>query len=169
MTCSDLTIRPVRETDDLAALTELLHRAYKPLADQGMRYVASYQTEDVTRRRLGRGQGYLALLSEALVGTVTLYSSTSFNECAWYQRPGIWFFGQFAVDPAYQRQGVGAALMDWIEGEAQSGGAAELALDTSEHAADLIAYYARRGYRPVGTVQWPVTNYRSVVLSKLLR
>ena len=35
-------------------------------------------------------------------------------------------------------------------------------------AADLIAYYARRGYRHVESVQWPRKRYRSVVLSKAL-
>ena len=40
----DLSIRPAADSD-IAVLTELLHRAYRPLAEQGMRYVASYQTK----------------------------------------------------------------------------------------------------------------------------
>ena len=153
---------------DIAALTDLLHRAYRPLAEQGMRYVASYQTEEVTRRRLGRGWGYAALREKTLVGTVTLYPTTVFSECAWYQRPEVWYFGQYAVDPLSQGQGIGGALMHFVEEVAREGGAAELALDTSEQAARLIAFYTRRGYRQVETIQWPVTNYRSVVLSKTL-
>ncbi len=168
MICSDYVIRPICETDDLAALTELLHRAYQPLAERGMRFVASYQTEEVTRRRLGYGQGYVAVVRDALVGTVTLYPIPTTNECTWYQRPGVWHFAQYAVDPPCQGQGIGAALMDWVEGEARRHGATELALDTSEHASELLATYTRRGYRHVETIQWPVTNYKSLVLSKTL-
>ena len=120
-----LAIRPVADSD-VAALTELLLRAYRPLAEQGMHYVASYQTEDVTRRRLGRGLGYVALLGETLVGTVTLYPTTIFSECAWYQQPEVWYFGQFAVDPPYQDRGVGGALMDFAEQAARGAGASRL-------------------------------------------
>ncbi len=165
---SALVIRRVRATDDFAALTDLLHWAYAPLAAAGMRFFASHQSEEATRRRLERGLGFVAQTGQTLIGTVTLYPSTDFNECAWYLRPDVWYFGQYAVDPACQGQGIGRALLHFAEQTARNGGAAELALDTSEGAADLIAYYARHGYRQVQTVQWPVTNYRSVVLSKTL-
>ena len=163
-----LMIRPVAETDDLAALTALLHRAYRPLAEAGMRYVASYQTEEVTRKRLARGRGYIAEWDGRVVGTLTLYPQAAMTECAWYKRDDVWYFGQFAVDPDRQGRGIGAALLDFAEATAREGGARELALDTSERADRLLALYARRGYRPVETVQWPVTNYRSVILSKTL-
>ena len=162
-----LSICPVAE-DDIAALTTLLHRAYLPLAEQGMRYLASRQTEDVTRRRLESGLGFVARLGEALAGTITLYPHASFDQCAWYQRPEVWYFGQYAVDPAHQGVGIGRILLDFAEQSARDGGAKELALDTSEYAADLLALYTRRGYRQVEAIQWPVTNYRSFVLSKTL-
>ena len=160
-------IRPVAD-EDVPALTELLHRAYQPLAAEGMRFVASYQSEEVTRRRLSRGFGFVALFRDTLAGTIALYPKASFDECAWYQRPDVWYFGQYAVDPPYQGTGIGAALLNFAERSAREGGAAELALDTSERALLLLAFYARHGYRQVETVQWSVTNYRSLVLSKSL-
>jgi GNAT superfamily N-acetyltransferase len=75
---------------------------------------------------------------------------------------------QFGVRPDLQRQGLGAAMMDFVEAEARRHGAGELALDTAEGALHLVDWYRRRGHRPVETVQWPVTDYRSVVLSKAL-
>ena len=75
-------------------------------------------------------------------------------------------FGQFAVDPAFQRMGIGARLLEIVEELARDMGAAEIALDTSEHATRLLELYHSRGYRVVDTVQWEDTNYRSLVLSK---
>lgn len=43
-----------------------------------------------------------------------------------------------------------------------------LALDTSEHAHQLISMYKKLNYRFIEYANWNVTNYRSVVLSKEL-
>ena len=42
-------------------------------------------------------------------------------------------------------------------------------LDTAEGAEHLIRTYEKRGYRFIEYVQWEVTNYRSVVMSKKLK
>ena len=86
-----------------------------------------------------------------------------------YERPGVAAFGQYAVDPAFKGRGIGAQLLELVEQRARAAGAAELALDTSEHAADLIALYERKGFRFVEHAQWRDVNYRSVVMSKELR
>jgi hypothetical protein len=44
-----------------------------------------------------------------------------------------------------------------------------LALDTAEHAKELIALYKSKGFQFVEYLKWPDTNYRSVVLAKRLR
>lgn len=58
--------------------------------------------------------------------------------------------------------------MDLAEQRARERGATWIAIDTSEHAMELIATYRRRGYEIVDSAQWDVTNYRSVVLAKRL-
>ena len=50
-----------------------------------------------------------------------------------------------------------------------SNGAAELALDTSEGADHLIAWYERIGFRIVEYAQWKGKRYRSVIMSKTLQ
>lgn len=47
-------------------------------------------------------------------------------------------------------------------------GARRIAIDTSEHAADLIALYRRRGYEVIDSIRWPETNYRSLIMTKSL-
>lgn len=165
----DVTIRPIQETDSFEEMTELLHRAYRVLADRGLRFVATYQDALVTRRRAMRGLCFIAEKDGKPVGTITYYSPTGQEGVDWYQRSDVAHFGQFAVEPGMQGLGIGSALIRLAEEIAVQRGMTELALDTSEQAVHLIAYYQRRGYRLIGYYQWDVTNYRSVILSKRLR
>ena len=163
-----IQIRELRPDDSLDTITTLLHEAYAPLAGMGLRYLASHQDSATTKRRLKRGIPFVATREGALIGTVTLYPPATESPCAWYMRPGVYCFGQFAIRPDLQRQGIGSRLLRVIEARARECGAAELALDTAEGATHLRAWYERLGFRFIGNVSWDVTNYRSVVLSKNL-
>jgi len=164
-----LTIRLLTAGDDLALLTALLHRAYGALAERGMRFLASYQDVATTARRIARGQCAVAEWGGRLIGTVLFRPAGGGRGTPWYLQPDVATVGQFAVEPAWQRRGVGGRLMDWAEARARESGAAEVALDTAETADDLIRFYTRRGYRFVEHVNWgDVVNYRSVVMSKTL-
>jgi ribosomal protein S18 acetylase RimI-like enzyme len=77
-------------------------------------------------------------------------------------------FNQFAVDPRYQRRGVGTAMMKHLEAVAARRGLEELACDTAEGAIHLVEWYRRMGYREVGRADWKDTNYQSLILSKRL-
>ena len=149
-------------------LTELLHGAYAPLAAKGLRYLATHQPPSKTLERLQEGESYLATIEDELIGTVTLYREKFSSTCDYYRKPGIFSFGQFAIKSDLQGQGLGSGMMDFVEARAKILGARELALDTSEHATDLIRMYEKRGYKRVAVTQWDVTNYLSVVMSKKL-
>lgn len=163
-----LTIRPLGTGDSITALTQMLHRAYAPLAAQGLRYVATYQSDDVTRNRIAGGACFVAERHGAICGTILYKSVEKTKGCDWYDRPDVASFGQFGVDPALQSQGIGRMLLAAVVAAARADGAAELALDTAEPAADLIAWYHRLGFRDVGFAQWSMTNYRSLVMSMTL-
>lgn len=100
--------RYVTPADDIDAITEMLHESYAPLAQQGLRFLATHQDADTTRRRMSWGETILAL------------------------------------------------------------DVAMLALDTSEHAAHLIALYQSKGYAFVEHIQWRDVNYRSMIFAKRL-
>ncbi len=165
-----VVIRGFQEgADSVPAITRLLHEAYAPLAAMGLRYTATHQDDDTTLRRLRNGIPYVALLDGGLAATVTLYSAcTSASSCRWYREPGVFYFGQFAVRPALQRQGLGRLLIRMLESEAAGRGARELALDTAEDARHLRDWYERLGFRFIEFADWSSTNYRSVILSKTL-
>ena len=140
-------IRLLAPSDSLAELTALLHEAYRALADRGMRFVASHQDEQMTARRISKGECYLAFHEGQLVGTVTLDHAALSRGCPWYERPEVTSFHQFAVRPWCQGHGIGSTLLAHIERRASDQGARELALDTAEPAQDLIRFYTSRGYR----------------------
>lgn len=165
---SGIVIRRATQDEPWAAITDLLHRAYAVHANRGLRFYASYQDEGVTRERAEEGVCYLALIDGVVVGTVTALPGGRKSECSWYERPDVASMGQFAVEPAFQRRGIGKALMDLAEERAREWGAGQIAIDTSEHATDLIALYSIRGYKIVDSISWSVTNYRSVILAKPL-
>jgi GNAT superfamily N-acetyltransferase len=163
-----VTFGPLRPDDDLHAMTDLLHAAYAPLAAAGMRYFASHQDVAATRRRMAAGETFVAVRDDAVIATITLAEAHATRGSPFYDRPDVASFGQFAVLPALQRQGIGSRLMDMVEARAREKGVAELALDTSEHAEALIDMYTRRGYRFIEYARWKSVNYRSVILSKRL-
>ena len=79
------------------------------------------------------------------------------------------YFGMFAIDPSLQQQGLGKVVIARCETAVQELWDAkflELTVISLRH--ELIAWYQRRGYRSVGRWRWDVTNYESVVLSKIL-
>jgi GNAT superfamily N-acetyltransferase len=163
-------IRLIDDGDSLETLTNLLHRAYAPLAAMGFRYLATHQDVATTRRRTAKGECYLMLEGARMLGTILLIPpSARAPYCAWYDREDVAVLSQFAVDPQFQRNGLGGKLLALAERRAQVLGAAEVAVDTAEGAAHLIAFYRARGYRLVGDAQWDHTNYRSVILSKPLK
>ena len=69
-----LQIRRITDADDVDALTALLHRAYAPLAAQGLRYVATWQGPDITRKRIrGSERMNRRMSAEEIEGIVDNY------------------------------------------------------------------------------------------------
>ncbi len=165
-----ILIRGFRSGDSIPAITRLLHEAYAPLAAMGLRYTATHQDDATTLRRLTRGAAFVGERDGEIVATVTLYPTESAPGacCPWYARPGVFSFGQFAVRPDLQKQGLGGRLIRMLENEALARGATELALDTAEPATQLRAWYDKLGFRFIEHADWATTNYRSVILSKSL-
>ncbi len=87
---------------------------------------------------LGRGDVYVALAGERIVGAVR----TKTQEKDLY-------INQIAVDPARQGTGVGSWLLQRIDEMARARGLGSLSLETAEMAVANIRLYQRHGFKIV--------------------
>jgi len=163
-----VSIRPLHHNDSIPALTEVIHAGYVLLQRHGWNFNGVDQPEAVTAERIRQGICLVAEADSHLIGTILVHGPFRAAPFAYIERDDVAYFQQFAVHPDWQQCGVGSQLLAQAELCAAAAGYAFLSADTAAAATDLVAYYRRRGYGPVGEMQWPGKNYRSVVLSKPL-
>jgi len=141
------------------ALRALINSAYQVLGDMGLNFTGVTLDDEVTRRRMTRGDVYVLERDGALLGTVTFSVKESDGT-----RYG--YVNVLAVAPSHQRRGVGSALMGIAEGRAREMGLDRVRLDTAIPARHLTKWYTARGYQPIAEVLWDGKTYRSVMMEK---
>lgn len=162
-------IRLLAVRDSLQALTELLHRAYAPLAARGMNFSAATQSPEVTAQRAAAGQCFVAVRDREIVGTATVCSPQDVPQepsAPWFSDRNTVQVHQIAVSPAVQRAGVGALLLRRCEAWARDNGYASMVAAAAVGADELLALFRRLGYTEIGQVQESERTYRSVILRK---
>ena len=112
----EIEFRLLHPADPVPELTRLLHRAYARLAAMGLRYMATHQSDAVTRERAGQGECWVAFAPDgALAGTILFRPAARTSGSPWLDRPEVASVAQFAVAPERQGGGLGARLMDLAE------------------------------------------------------
>lgn len=170
---ASIVVRRVSMGDSFAELTALLHRAYRPQVEMGLRPLAGRQSEEVTRARTSQGECFVAAMidedapeSNRLVGTILFQEKEDAKFPAHFVSPGVSHFSLLAVDPSVQGRGIGHMLLAAVQERAGALGFSELACSMAEPDTALMQFYLRKGFRFVEHWQWPYTNYRSAILSK---
>lgn len=164
----NLIIRKYQPGDSIPVITELLHSAYAASAKQGLKFLASHQDDEITKSRLEKGIAFLLLLDDKIIGTISVFKPSEKSPIEYNRQDGVYTLSQFATDPIYQGNGYGKMLFKAAVDYCRSLGCKAVTLDTSEKATDLIQRYQNWGFEIIDHVQWDVTNYRSVVMAKLL-
>ncbi len=134
----------------------------------GLNFIATFQSVDYTRNYLKKGECYILLSENKLIGTVFYYTTMWDDAPEIFKEDDSVLIGKFAVEPAFQNNGLGSKLMDFVEELAKLNSKKRVVLDTSEKARHLIGYYTKRGYKYMHHWQWPDVNYKSVIMSKEL-
>lgn len=158
--------RRINESDDLVRITGLIHAAYAPHAELGLKYWGTHQSVKDTEKRYSLGIGFIAEENGEYVGTATIRPPQQESKVELYRQQGVWSLSQFCISPSYKGKGYGKALHAYVATAAMEHGASVLALDTAEPAVGLIAMYQSWGYQIVGECDWrPHTNYTSLVMA----
>jgi uncharacterized damage-inducible protein DinB/GNAT superfamily N-acetyltransferase len=168
---SPIDIRLLAVRDSLQALTDLLHRAYAPLAERGMNFSAATQDVATTAQRAALGQCFVAVRDREIVGTVTVCGPLDAPEppsAPWFSDRNTAHVHQLAVAPEVQRLGVGARLVQQCEAWARDNGYRSMVSGAAVGADELLAMFRRLGYSEVGQAQGSGRTYRSVILRKSL-
>jgi GNAT superfamily N-acetyltransferase len=183
-------VRLITPKDSISEITRLLHRAYKPQVDMGLKPLAGRQGDDITADRAAHSECYLAVIPrtanpaapaigpaaptaapgpDEIVGVILFEEVEKVTFPPFFLLPHVAHFAQFAVDPDRQGMGIGRVLLEKVEQRARENGATELALSMAEPDTKLREFYDNRGFRLIEYWQWPYTNYRSCILSKPLK
>jgi GNAT superfamily N-acetyltransferase len=162
----DFSVRRLQPGDSLDDLTSMLHRAFAPLGRRGWNCPCADQAPSMTRKRVARGDCFVAVADRKIVGTITLQAADPSASIQRYRCADVASIHQFAVDPCYQGAGIGHALMQVAATWARARQYAELALDTPAPAGELRNYYARQGFKSIGLVQLADRTYESAVMAK---
>ncbi|HJT54745.1 MAG TPA: GNAT family N-acetyltransferase [Candidatus Angelobacter sp.] len=148
----------IEEADEVARIINAAFEVERPFRLRGDRT----STEDVRQLMSSGNTFFLAEENRRIVGTVYVRINGQTG-----------YFGMLSVDPTLQRNGIGRALREHVEGFCKQRGCREMTLTTGDFRTELLPYYARAGYRVVstepGSPEWSMRNeFRIVHMAKAL-
>ena len=164
-----MKIRAISDADDLVAITDLVHAAYLPHAQSGLRYWGTHQSVDDTAKRIHSGTALVMLDGGRYPVIVIVRPPQSESAVPLYRQSNVWSISQFFVSPEYKGKGYGRKLHEKALSFASDAGAEFMALDTAEPVNGLVAMYQTWGSSVVGSCDWwPHTNYKSVLMKRAI-
>jgi len=154
------TVRDLKAADAprvLAILREVAQGLQKRGSTQWSPFVDG--GEDIVERRFREGSVILAERGGQDAGCMVLQAQDLFWDELGKDRTAAWVHS-LAVRPAFNRRGLGKALLDLAASLARAQGKACLRLDVHDGNAKLKAYYARLGFQAGPTKAWDNTLIR---------
>ena len=149
MIADPVTVRTARP-DEGPALLSVLDEAAAWLADRGVtQWPPAFRPEWI-EPGLGEGRMWVAEAGGAAVATFTLH----WSDPLWPDDGASGYLHRFAVRRGHA--GIGAMLLDWVDGEVRRHGRDRLRLDCGADNLRLRGYYEAAGFEHRGDVEIPV-------------
>ncbi len=140
---------------DLEQVWALVRRAVAHMNALGNpQWGADYPTMDFYREDIRRGELYAAFVDGTLAGAacVNTAEAPEYTAVPWTAAPPAVVIHRMAVDPAFQRTGVGRALFRFAEEEARRRGLSAMRIDTYSLNHRMQALIRSQGFMQVGEI-----------------
>ena len=137
---------------------DIIDRCRTALIDQGiLQWDDLYPTTETVWGDIADRRLYLLTSSgigRAIV-TIDTKMEPQYSSVSWTTVEPALIVHRLSVDPAFQGNGFGRQLMDYVENYARWHRYASLRLDAYTGYARALAFYKKRGYREAGQVVFP--------------
>jgi GNAT superfamily N-acetyltransferase len=132
---------------DLVAYQVLIHRAYAPIRELGIHFLAADADLALIRQHVADHAVYVLEMDGVMAATATI-------RFPWSSEPGPYglpHLGWFATDPAYARRGLARKILHWLQAQVlvPQLHAPAISLGTAEEHPWLVAMYTALGFEPV--------------------
>ncbi|WP_297214383.1 GNAT family N-acetyltransferase [uncultured Flavonifractor sp.] len=151
----ELVIRPARR-QELEEIWALVGRAVVHMNQLGNpQWGPDYPTRAFYAGDIDRGELYAALTGGALAGVACINTSESpeYDPLPWTTVRPAMVIHRMAVDPAFQRSGVGTAFFRFAEDRARALGLGAMRIDTYSLNNRMQGLIRRMGFTQVGTIR----------------
>jgi predicted N-acetyltransferase YhbS len=154
------TVRDLKP-EDAPRVLALLREVAQSLQKKGSQQWASFLEggDDIVARRFREGSVILAERGGQDAGCIVVQNQDGFWDELGKDGAALWVHS-LAVRPAFNKRGLGKALLDLAGSLARAKGKACLRLDIHDSNAKLKAYYGRFGFRPGAAKAWDGAQVR---------
>ncbi len=150
----EIKVRPACRAE-LDQIWVLVGRAVTHMNQLGNpQWGADYPTREYYAGDIDRGELYAAVADGQLAGVACINTDESpeYDPLPWTTCRPAMVIHRMAIDPAFQRRGVGSALFTFAEGEARRRGISAMRIDTYSLNDRMQALIGKMGFTKVGEI-----------------
>jgi ribosomal protein S18 acetylase RimI-like enzyme len=145
-----------QEIGQILALTKAC--AAHMIAQQIFQWNEHYPNAAAFQNDIERNELFIYQLDNAIVGciVVSTHMDNEYKPIKWSTpNDHNYYIHRLGVHPAYQKQGIARAMMDFAEAHALTNGAHAIRLDTFSQNKRNQRFYLSRGYTQLGNIYFP--------------